>query len=183
VDQPYWLAPEVIMRQPYTEKADIYAFGIILWEMINRKHHPFDEFPFGAFMARLEDAIVGGARPTIPADTPPQYKKLISDCWHGNPELRPSFQSILQILANHKISEKPKEGEDKLSHYLFDLPDTEDNIVKDELGIPKLASIEKLIERFTREGYRGESFSAMTFVCFCFFLSNFSFCCCCCCWG
>ncbi len=45
MDQPLWLAPEVIQRKSYNHKADVYAFGIILWELITRQH-PFDEFPF-----------------------------------------------------------------------------------------------------------------------------------------
>jgi serine/threonine protein kinase len=26
-----WMAPEVVSTQEYTEKADVYSFGIILW--------------------------------------------------------------------------------------------------------------------------------------------------------
>jgi len=30
VDNPVWLAPEVIQKKPYSEKVDVYAFGVIL---------------------------------------------------------------------------------------------------------------------------------------------------------
>lgn len=35
-----WMAPEVIRHEPYSTKADVYSFGIVLWEMIT-KDQPF----------------------------------------------------------------------------------------------------------------------------------------------
>jgi mitogen-activated protein kinase kinase kinase 9 len=32
-----WMAPEVIAGKPYTEKADIFSYGIILWEISSRE--------------------------------------------------------------------------------------------------------------------------------------------------
>lgn len=32
-----WMAPEVIAGHVYTEKADVFSFGVILWEMFTRK--------------------------------------------------------------------------------------------------------------------------------------------------
>ena len=32
-----WMAPEVITNQKYTEKADVFSFGIILWEIAVRE--------------------------------------------------------------------------------------------------------------------------------------------------
>ena len=32
-----WMAPEVINNEKYTEKADVYSFGIILWEIASRE--------------------------------------------------------------------------------------------------------------------------------------------------
>jgi serine/threonine protein kinase len=41
---------------PYSDKCDVYSFGIILWELYCRKH-PFEEFNF-TFMMILEEKIV-----------------------------------------------------------------------------------------------------------------------------
>ncbi len=38
VDNPVYLAPEVLRKQPFTEKSDVYAFGFVLWQLINRTH-------------------------------------------------------------------------------------------------------------------------------------------------
>jgi serine/threonine protein kinase len=43
VSLPTWLAPEVIAGREYTEKSDVYAFGIIMWELLTRQH-PFSEY-------------------------------------------------------------------------------------------------------------------------------------------
>eukprot|EP01102_Stenamoeba_stenopodia_P016420 TRINITY_DN5740_c0_g2_i2.p1 TRINITY_DN5740_c0_g2~~TRINITY_DN5740_c0_g2_i2.p1 ORF type:complete len:822 (+),score=142.44 TRINITY_DN5740_c0_g2_i2:142-2607(+) len=92
-----WMAPEVMRQQPFTEKADVFSFGIILWELISAQH-PYEEFKFN-FMVQKEDSIAGGIRPTIPLRCPANYSKLISDCWNHDPALRPSFLEILGKLS------------------------------------------------------------------------------------
>jgi len=37
VENPVWLAPEVIENKPYTEKADVYSLGVIMWEIVTRQ--------------------------------------------------------------------------------------------------------------------------------------------------
>ena len=32
--QRRWMAPEVIEHKPYGEKADVFSFGILLWELL-----------------------------------------------------------------------------------------------------------------------------------------------------
>eukprot|EP01114_Cavostelium_apophysatum_P015009 TRINITY_DN4008_c0_g1_i4.p1 TRINITY_DN4008_c0_g1~~TRINITY_DN4008_c0_g1_i4.p1 ORF type:complete len:1425 (+),score=391.51 TRINITY_DN4008_c0_g1_i4:717-4991(+) len=161
VDQPMWLAPEIMSGSLYAEKADVYAFGIILWELVARSR-PFDEFPFANWGAQLEDSIVAGTRPTIPSNCHPLYKKLISDCWHTNPRHRPPFRTILQILQTiaENIAEfDENDGKSRdlaISGYAFDLPDSEDTIIKEEFGkrhdlIAKSGTLLKLVEKVTSD--------------------------------
>lgn len=106
VFNPDWLAPEVILDRPHTTAADVYSFGIILWEMISLSH------PFSEFDARFrgmpdilkEDAIAkAGLRPTIPANVgEPWYVQLIQDCWDETAEARPSFEEVVEIILRNQ---------------------------------------------------------------------------------
>eukprot|EP01117_Protostelium_nocturnum_P011694 TRINITY_DN4256_c3_g1_i11.p1 TRINITY_DN4256_c3_g1~~TRINITY_DN4256_c3_g1_i11.p1 ORF type:complete len:1743 (-),score=580.06 TRINITY_DN4256_c3_g1_i11:39-5267(-) len=96
---PNWLAPEIMSQDEYTEKSDVYAYGIILWELLCRKH-PFEEF---TFMSELEDAIVHGKRPPIPSDVPPVYRDLMEECWRQEAPRRPTFKVVLAKLVEYVI--------------------------------------------------------------------------------
>lgn len=96
VVNPVWLAPEVMREQPYGTAADVYPYGIILWELYARDH-PFDEFKY-EFMTDLENAIKEGVRPTIPDDCPSDYADFIRLCWDSDPLKRPSFKTIVEEL-------------------------------------------------------------------------------------
>eukprot|EP01113_Clastostelium_recurvatum_P022441 TRINITY_DN2678_c0_g1_i3.p1 TRINITY_DN2678_c0_g1~~TRINITY_DN2678_c0_g1_i3.p1 ORF type:complete len:2207 (+),score=796.21 TRINITY_DN2678_c0_g1_i3:224-6844(+) len=99
---PSWLAPEVMRGtgEAYTEKADTFSYGIVLWELIT-KQHPYSEYPIstGQFMGRFEEAIIAGLRPTVPPDTPAEFTEVITRCWDGEPSRRPSFDAVYLILA------------------------------------------------------------------------------------
>jgi serine/threonine protein kinase len=61
----------VIRGEKYSEKADVYSFGIIMWEVAARKQ----PFAGSNFMAVALE-VLEGRRPKIPADLPPAFKKL-----------------------------------------------------------------------------------------------------------
>jgi serine/threonine protein kinase len=93
VQNPTWLAPEVLKGEGTTHASDVYAFGIILWELATLKH-PFEEFDY-KFTIDLEEAIKHGTRPTIPSDLNPALANLITECWHPTQKGRPSFSTIV----------------------------------------------------------------------------------------
>ncbi|KAN0011928.1 hypothetical protein ACTFIU_000147 [Dictyostelium citrinum] len=96
-----WVAPEILREEEYTVKSDVYAFGLILHELLTRKH-PYREFNY-SMVSLQEDAIKNGLRPTISPSytqtvTGHEYCGLIQDCWDSDIERRPTFNKIVKRI-------------------------------------------------------------------------------------
>ena len=99
VENPYWTAPEVQKNEQYTEKCDVYSYGIILWELLTRK----EVFGEVRWISEVEKMVQRGDRPEIPAECPRPYEVLVQKCWSGTASERPSFSQITALLS--KISD------------------------------------------------------------------------------
>ncbi|XP_059630517.1 serine/threonine-protein kinase STY46-like isoform X2 [Cornus florida] len=84
-----WMAPEVINHQPYDQKADVFSFAIVLWELVTAKV-PYDT------MTPLQAAlgVRQGLRPDLPENTHPKLLNLMKKCWEAVSDNRPSFSEI-----------------------------------------------------------------------------------------
>ena len=91
---PY-IAPEVLNGRPYTQKSDIYSFGILMSETSTHQQ-PFKDQPHGIDLAIK---ICGGLRPSFSDNTPKCYIELAYKCTNASPEKRPTADEILKILA------------------------------------------------------------------------------------
>ncbi|KAL4443807.1 hypothetical protein ABPG75_011544 [Micractinium tetrahymenae] len=77
-----WAAPEVLLGQRCTEKADIYSFGVCLWEIATQSR------PIRGRMRQLK----------CPQDCPPEVAALVAACMDPDPAQRPSAQQLVERL-------------------------------------------------------------------------------------
>jgi len=107
IGTPRWNAPEVLDGDSYSEKVDVYSFGIVMWELIARKL-PFEEI---TKQSELEDHIIEGNRPLVPPYCPPIYKEIMERCWKAAPEERPSFDEVVTKLELSKRNERVEDSQ------------------------------------------------------------------------
>ncbi|KAG8057623.1 hypothetical protein GUJ93_ZPchr0002g24490 [Zizania palustris] len=89
-----WMAPEVIEHKPYDHKADVFSFGILMWELLTGKI-PYE------YLTPLQAAVgvvQKGLRPTIPKNAHAKLSELLQKCWQQDPAERPDFSEILETL-------------------------------------------------------------------------------------
>ncbi|KAG7385982.1 hypothetical protein PHYBOEH_008813 [Phytophthora boehmeriae] len=95
-------APEVLMGKKYTEKADIYSFGIVMSEM-DTCAVPFSDKRDDAGkklqgMKILQMVIRMGLRPSFKSDCPEPVKALADRCLDADPDNRPDAPELVDIL-------------------------------------------------------------------------------------
>ncbi|XP_071763587.1 dual specificity testis-specific protein kinase 2 [Centroberyx gerrardi] len=102
VGSPYWMAPEVLRGELYDEKVDVFAYGIILCEIIARIEADPD------FLPRTEDfGLDVEAFENMVGDCPPAFFSLAVTCCNMSAVRRPSFSDIVFTL------EKMERGEER----------------------------------------------------------------------
>jgi serine/threonine protein kinase len=92
-----WMAPEVIKKNSYTEKADIFSFGIILWELWVQEP-PYKNIE--RIQVAKKVATDKNFRPKISEEfqIPEEILALMVTCWDYDPDKRPSFSEIITYL-------------------------------------------------------------------------------------
>lgn len=111
----HWMAPEVLKSRMYTEKADVFSFAMVAFEVICR-HVPFERLPPNVVAAK----IGSGQRPSIddhpvPRPVPEGLVELMERCWSQEPASRPTFRDMTKLLsamtaaveAAGRLSERP----------------------------------------------------------------------------
>lgn len=101
-----YLAPEILDRSPacYTDKTDVYSYGILLSELFLQKQFSAKEMEGGeksivAFRKQLQTEIKAKSGQAIPAF----YADLILDCLNESPTARPSMEEIRRQLKKQTL--------------------------------------------------------------------------------
>lgn len=103
VGTPAYMAPELWAAEPATEASDVYAFGILFWE-ISKREVPFD----GVVPAVIRDDVRQGVRPDLGAREVLMgvegVADLIRSCWAPKASARPTFAKIVQRVKEFEGS-------------------------------------------------------------------------------
>eukprot|EP00047_Mylnosiga_fluctuans_P000470 m.193244 g.193244 ORF g.193244 m.193244 type:complete len:1071 (+) comp10069_c6_seq2:105-3317(+) len=91
---PLWMAPEVMQGGAYGPSADVYSFGIVLWE-IAAQQLPWQGYDV---MCDLLPAVLAGMRPVRNRSWPGAYVDLMNRCWFTQSDARCTFAEALAIL-------------------------------------------------------------------------------------
>lgn len=91
---PATMAPEIVLHEDYDERADVFSFAIIMWELLTRQR-PYHGRS-GVTLAM--DVANKGARPPIPAYCPAEWAHIMTRAWARQPADRPGFDEILDTL-------------------------------------------------------------------------------------
>jgi len=107
---PRWLAPEVMEGRPPSTASDVFAFGIIMWELLTWQLPWPNVKPWS-----IVGLVLSGARPLLPsAEGLPtfsadghtvrpgldEYLALMQKCWSPRPAQRPKFKEIVEQLQS-----------------------------------------------------------------------------------
>uniref|UniRef100_A0A1Q3F2X7 non-specific serine/threonine protein kinase n=1 Tax=Culex tarsalis TaxID=7177 RepID=A0A1Q3F2X7_CULTA len=134
-----WMAPEVIRmkeQNPYSFQSDVYAFGIVLYEMLT------ESLPYSHINNKDQILFMVGCgklRPDLTkvrSDCPQALKRCVEDCIKYGREERPLFRLLLNMLENmlrtlpkfHRSASEPNFTQSQLQNddflYLCSSPKT-----------------------------------------------------------
>lgn len=102
-----YIAPEIMRREHYGVKSDVFSFAMILCELASGRY-PFNQKPYNS-ANQIQESLVHGFRPPIPDDINPKLAQLIRDAWNDVPTLRPSMDEITERLNDMEKELPPTE--------------------------------------------------------------------------
>ncbi|XP_049640532.1 muscle, skeletal receptor tyrosine-protein kinase isoform X1 [Suncus etruscus] len=89
-----WMPPESIFYNRYTTESDVWAYGVVLWEIFSYGLQPY----YGMAHEEVIFYVRDGNILSCPDNCPLELYNLMRLCWSRLPSDRPSFASIHRIL-------------------------------------------------------------------------------------
>uniref|UniRef100_A0A2K5DN07 Protein tyrosine kinase 7 (inactive) n=1 Tax=Aotus nancymaae TaxID=37293 RepID=A0A2K5DN07_AOTNA len=99
-----WMSPEAILEGDFSTKSDVWAFGVLMWEVFTHGEMPHDGQADDEVLADLQ---AGKARLPQPEGCPSKLYRLMQRCWALSPKDRPSFSEIASALGDSPVDSNP----------------------------------------------------------------------------
>ncbi|CAG9583673.1 putative serine/threonine protein kinase [Leishmania major strain Friedlin] len=87
---PYYVAPEIWRRRPYSKKADMFSLGVLLYELLTLKR-PFD----GEDIEEVMHKTLAGLYDPLPDSISKEMQTIVSALLQSEPKKRPSSKTLL----------------------------------------------------------------------------------------
>ncbi|CAF4946033.1 unnamed protein product [Rotaria sp. Silwood1] len=98
-----WKAPELLRIERHTEASDVYALGVVLWEL-GTGCEPYAE----ADDSTISTFVLRGDRLNIPGTIPHSFAEMISRAWAHEPQNRPTCQQLLSSVKEIRVEKFKK---------------------------------------------------------------------------
>ena len=102
-----WMSPEAIQRRRFSEKSDVWAFGVLLWELWSYAMIPYGVIGDDAEVARR---VVAGERLEQPDNCLPAAYATMQRCWAALPRDRPTFSELQKLLLDLLVQVQESQG-------------------------------------------------------------------------
>jgi len=98
-----WMSIEAIFDQTFTTQSDVWAFGVVLWELVTLGGTPYPTIDNKELLRLLK----GGYRMEKPDTCNEEIYKMMTECWQENPEKRPTFTQLRESLETMMQKDNP----------------------------------------------------------------------------
>ncbi|XP_076026616.1 platelet-derived growth factor receptor beta-like isoform X2 [Genypterus blacodes] len=92
-----WMSPESLYHRVYSCQSDVWAYGVLLWEIFSLGMSPYPDVPMTQDFC---SALKRGHRMSRPDHAPLHIYELMQRCWEDKPQNRPTFASLVVSVGD-----------------------------------------------------------------------------------
>ncbi|XP_072031343.1 inactive tyrosine-protein kinase 7-like [Amphiura filiformis] len=92
-----WMPSEALFDDDLSTKSDVWAFGVLVWEVFSQGELPYSSLDNDAFMKAMTD---GEASLEAPEGMPKEIEVVLARCWEFSPKDRCSFSDVVLAMAD-----------------------------------------------------------------------------------